>query len=562
MYPQIFGKYLLEREIAQGGMAVVHLATLRGAEGFEKRLVVKQIREDYAQDRDFIERFVREAKTNVSLNHPNIVTIYELGIERGTYFIAMEYIEGASISEILRASDGQRLSPRAGAFIGAELLRALDYAHRKMQVIHRDVTPRNVVIDEEGQVKLIDFGIAARARGTKRETFGSPGHMAPEQIEGGELGPPTDLFAVATLLLEIWSGVAPFRRTTEEECRTAIFSNERPKPSSFDPSFEELDDIVLRALAIDAKERPTLGELEDALRKYVAKSEPSSIARELGGAAQKARAITMARASGEDVHIPDAGESRTFATRASLAKLTDASGRDSDDAPPSDGSASSDAVVVSTRKIEPRASSADDIAAEESKKTTAIDAPSTASSGADASKPTPFPRAAVAIAVALLGAVLVGWRALQGSASGTIAANTAPTNTGPSPAIPSMSAPFAASSSPDASVALKAEGPLLPVPSATARPSSSASSAHVERVIGRIRFVGDPGTSVFVDGRKRGALPKDVDVPAGAHEIRLLFEPTGESHGELLQVGSGEHLLLRSSFSGARPVVHVIRENP
>src|ERR1700744_4068313 len=106
MYPQVFGKYMLERELARGGMARVVLATLRGAGGFEKKLVVKQIRDELACDDDFVRRFVLEAKTTVTLSHPNLVPVYEPGVELGTYFLAMEFVEGASLSELLRAGTG------------------------------------------------------------------------------------------------------------------------------------------------------------------------------------------------------------------------------------------------------------------------------------------------------------------------------------------------------------------------------------------------------------------------------------------------------------------------
>src|SRR6516162_9709439 len=111
MYPQVFGKYVLERELARGGMARVVLATLRGAGGFEKRMVVKQIRDELASDDDFVRRFVEEAKTAVSLAHPNIVPVYELGVEMGTYFLAMEFVEGASLAELLRAKQREGGGP-------------------------------------------------------------------------------------------------------------------------------------------------------------------------------------------------------------------------------------------------------------------------------------------------------------------------------------------------------------------------------------------------------------------------------------------------------------------
>ena len=243
MYPQVFGKYVLERELARGGMARVCLATLRGAQGFEKKLVVKQIRDELAQDDEFVRRFVEEAKTTVALSHPNIVPVYELGVEHGIYFLAMELVDGVSIAELLRkGSANVPLSPEQGAYVGVEMCRALDYAHRRMQVVHRDITPRNVMVDDEGQVKLIDFGIAARVH-AGGEVFGSPGHMPPEQMKGGALGPETDVFAVAALLLEVWSGKAPFRRKTLEDCE-ARMNAPHPRPSDVDPRLLPLDDAI------------------------------------------------------------------------------------------------------------------------------------------------------------------------------------------------------------------------------------------------------------------------------------------------------------------------------
>ena len=152
MFPQIFGKYVLEREIGAGGMARVYQATLRGAGGFEKRLVVKQIRAELASDSAFVKRFVEEAKTAVELSHTNIVPVYELGVEQGVYYIAMELCEGATLSQILERTGA--LDPHEGAYVGVEICRALGYAHRRAGIVHRDVTPRNVLIDEEGSCLL------------------------------------------------------------------------------------------------------------------------------------------------------------------------------------------------------------------------------------------------------------------------------------------------------------------------------------------------------------------------------------------------------------------------
>ncbi len=290
MFPQIFGKYVLERELASGGMAIVYLATLRGAGGFEKRLVVKQIRAELASDAAFVDRFVAEAKTTVELSHPNIVPVYELGVEQGVYFIAMELALGVTLAELLRESG--RLSPEEGAYLGVEICRALDYAHRKMGIVHRDATPRNVLIDEEGAVRLIDFGIAAPVStdGSARErVFGSPGHMPKEQLRGGRLTPATDVFAAGALLYESWTSVAPFRRASRAESDAALEAVP-PKLSDVDARLAPLDDVILRAVAVEAGDRPqTADDLARPLREFLRTADLGDIARRLGERVQVAR---------------------------------------------------------------------------------------------------------------------------------------------------------------------------------------------------------------------------------------------------------------------------------
>ncbi|MDP9001281.1 MAG: serine/threonine protein kinase, partial [Myxococcota bacterium] len=280
----MFGKYVLERELARGGMARVVLATLRGAGGFEKTLVVKQIRDELASDDEFVRRFVEEAKTTVALAHPNIVPVYELGVELGTYFLAMEYVAGASLAELLRACAGRGLSPEEGAYVGVEVCRALDYAHRRMNLVHRDVTPRNVMVDEEGQVKVIDFGISAPVAmaPSGHGVFGSPGHMPPEQMAGKTLAPSADVFAVAVLLMELWSGAAPFRRRTPEQIDAAM-RGPHPKPSDTDAQLAALDEVVTNAMSLDPAVRPQhADELARALRKFLSGVDLGDEARQLG----------------------------------------------------------------------------------------------------------------------------------------------------------------------------------------------------------------------------------------------------------------------------------------
>lgn len=283
---------MLEREIAAGGMARVYLATLRGAGGFEKRLVVKQIRPELASDHGFVERFVKEAKTAVELSHPNIVPVYELGVEQGVYYIAMEHCDGVTLSELL-ATMGP-LAPEEGAYLGVEVCRALDYAHRRAQVIHRDVTPRNVLVDEEGAIKLIDFGIAAPAAdgagdAPHTEVFGSPGHMPPEQLAGQPLTPATDVFAIGVLLYEALTGRPPFRRGTAKECRSAL-TEAQPPLDEGRPELAPLSGIVARAMQLDEQARPQNAEaLARPLREYLRGSDAGDVARRLGDRVRMAR---------------------------------------------------------------------------------------------------------------------------------------------------------------------------------------------------------------------------------------------------------------------------------
>ncbi len=286
MFPQVFGKYVLDRELASGGMARVYLATLRGAVGFEKRLVVKQIRPELASDPAFVRRFVDEAKTAVELSHPNIVPVYELGVEQGVYYIAMELCAGATLAELL--SETGAVSPEEGAYLGVEICRALDYAHRRSGIVHRDVTPRNVLVDEEGAVRLIDFGIAAPVtEHGPREVFGSPGHMPPEQLAGKKLTPATDVFAVAALLVEAWTKKPPFRRATARASAEAL---EQPlrRLNEDVPELAPLAELIARGLSLEASERPAQAELfARPLRDFLRSADAGDVARRLGERVRK-----------------------------------------------------------------------------------------------------------------------------------------------------------------------------------------------------------------------------------------------------------------------------------
>ncbi|MEO8906297.1 MAG: protein kinase, partial [Polyangiaceae bacterium] len=225
------------------------------------------------------------------LSHPNIVPVYELGVEQGVYYIAMELCEGLTLSEVL-AETGP-LGPAEGAYVGAEICRALDYAHRRVNIVHRDITPRNVLIDDEGAVRIIDFGIAAPVtsggEAARTEIFGSPGHMPPEQLHGADLSPATDVFAVGVLLIEAWTGYPPFRRATAQESELALF--DVPAPIDLHrPELAPLRTLIASSVALDARDRPSAAEhLARPLREFLKSEDSGDIARRLGARVRRAR---------------------------------------------------------------------------------------------------------------------------------------------------------------------------------------------------------------------------------------------------------------------------------
>jgi serine/threonine-protein kinase len=534
MYPQVFGKYVLERELARGGMARVALATLRGAGGFEKKLVVKQIRDELASDDDFVRRFVEEAKTTVALAHPNIVTVYELGVELGTYFLAMELVEGVSTAELLRGRGGERgerkaLSPEEGAYVGVELCRALDYAHRRMNVVHRDITPRNVMVDEEGHVKVIDFGIAApfldprRAGATAPSglgVFGSPGHMPPEQMDGGTLTPAADVFAVAVLLMELWSGKAPFRRRTTEDIDAAM-KGRHPRPSDHDIRLLPLDDVIAAAMSLDPAARPQQADdLGRALRKFLTGVDLGDVARALGDRVRETRAHPPGAPASEDRPVLQRPPSRPTATQVgtkTFAAREEVAGtrRLPPSEPPAPAKEPKDIETVATRPLEsgPRGES---VAATRRRGAWTF----------------------VGLALAMLAATYaVGQQGTPLAASAPAAASV------PEPA--PASAPERAPAS---------ERAPEPAPTPERAPASAPTPAPDPDDPPQLTLLGEHA-QVTVDGVARGRCPVHLTLDPGPHTILYSYPSTGESKGQSITLKARDRLTLRADFTGATPTI-------
>jgi serine/threonine-protein kinase len=552
MYPQVFGKYVLERELARGGMARVLLATLRGAGGFEKKLVVKQIRDELSLDDAFVRRFVDEAKTTVALSHPNIVPVYELGVELGTYYLAMEYVEGMSAAELLRACSqaGERPTPEEVAYVGVEICRALDYAHRRVKIVHRDVTPRNVMIDEEGQVKVIDFGIAALALVGKHEVFGSPGHMPPEQTEGQQLSPATDVFAVAVLLMELWTGKPPFRRRDAKDVEAAMRGS-HPKPSEFDARLAPVDDVILRAMSLDPAARPQdADELSRALRKFLSNADLGDVARQLGERVRRMRKQTIPK---NDEKRPTLERPPSRGSAAEIRTKTFAA-REEIRAWKPDGT--SGATPASTRKLDSTPEAP--LAAPSESKPPEIETIATRPIETDGRSNEATPRRRNLAWLGLLGAAAL--------AVGTFFIGRANQPRTTTPTFPTGSA-IGATTAPSATIVTTAalststnsSASVLPTPTRPApNLSTSAPTAVDSSARAQLTLLGE-GTVVSVDGVSRGMCPTQASVEPGKHTVVFRFPATGEAKGEDIRVRPGEKVMMRADFTGATPTLRIQR---
>jgi TonB family protein len=271
-----FGQYVMIEKIATGGMAEVWKARMRGVEGFQKTVAIKKILPHLSDNQDFIEMFVDEAKLAAQLNHNNIIHIYDLGKIQSSYYIAMEYIDGFDLKAILRRGQERDhpMSVELALFIASKLASALDYAHRKkdfeekeMGLVHRDVSPQNVLVSQEGDIKLCDFGIAKAASKASHTQAGALKgklqYMAPEQAWGRNIDRRSDVFALATVLFEMLTNRKLFSGDNELSILEQVREARVQPPSLYnDEVTPDIDKIVIKALQKDPANRyQTAGEM-------------------------------------------------------------------------------------------------------------------------------------------------------------------------------------------------------------------------------------------------------------------------------------------------------------
>ncbi|HEY7954386.1 MAG TPA: serine/threonine-protein kinase [Polyangia bacterium] len=269
-YPRPFGKYLLLRQIAVGGMAEVYLARQSGPAGFEKECVIKRILPSLAVDEQFVQMFLDEARIAARLAHPNIVQIFDLG-EAGPhdYFIAMEHVHGVDLQQIGEAESkrGGRVPLAIALRLVSNVAEGLDHAHRAtdargapLGLVHRDVTPSNVMVSYDGVAKILDFGIAkAVAKKARTEVGvikGKIPYMSPEQVQGEEVDARSDLFSLGTLLYELTVGHKPFDGQNAADLSLKILHDEPTPPDLLVPHYPDaLAAIVRIALAKRRQDR-------------------------------------------------------------------------------------------------------------------------------------------------------------------------------------------------------------------------------------------------------------------------------------------------------------------
>lgn len=285
--PARFGKYTLIRRLAKGGMAELFLALQKSVAGFEKLLVIKRILPSMNQDRAFIEMLLHEARIAATLSHPNIVQIFDVGQAEGQYFIAMEHVHGEDLRSIVRQmkKEGVLEFPLEHALaIVSGVCAGLAYAHDKrdlagthLGIVHRDISPQNIVVTFTGDVKIVDFGIAkSDTRGEGEQTRsgklkGKVPYMSPEQARGESIDARSDLFATGTLLFELTTGKRLFKGQSEYETLKLICEREYPRPSEIRPGYPiELERIVMRALAKSRDDRyQSASEMQADLEAFV-----------------------------------------------------------------------------------------------------------------------------------------------------------------------------------------------------------------------------------------------------------------------------------------------------
>jgi eukaryotic-like serine/threonine-protein kinase len=291
------GKYRIIAELGHGGMAEVFLAVAMGPAGFNKLLVIKQLKAELVADPDFVSMFIDEARLAARVNHANIVQTIEVGEDNGRYFIAMEYLDGQAVHRVQHRSsaEGKKIPLSTMLRVLSETLVGLHHAHelrdydgKALNVVHRDITPHNLFLTYDGQVKIVDFGIA-KAANSNHETAagmlkGKVAYMAPEQVKGEPIDRRADLFSVGVMLWEAVAGRRMWQGLQEVTILHRLFSSDFPKLTDYNPNTPpELLRIITKALQFDRNDRyETAHDFQVELEAYLKTLDDVPTLREIG----------------------------------------------------------------------------------------------------------------------------------------------------------------------------------------------------------------------------------------------------------------------------------------
>ncbi len=291
-----YGQYVLVRKLAEGGMAEIFLAKLLGADGFERNVVIKRMLSNLSSIPDFVEMFRDEARLAARLSHPNIIQIHELGFIEGCYYICMEYLAGEDFSTTLRQAGRKRQYTPLPIVMRTmvDAARGLHFAHdftnesgQPLHIVHRDISPSNLYVTYQGQVKVLDFGIAkASSRLVQTRTGVVKGkyiYMAPEQARGEEVDRRADIFSLGVSLYESVTNVRPFARENDLAVLNALLTGDFMPPAQLRRDLpKELEAVVLKAMALRPEDRyATASEFADALEHCLAGKVPLASNKEL-----------------------------------------------------------------------------------------------------------------------------------------------------------------------------------------------------------------------------------------------------------------------------------------
>jgi serine/threonine-protein kinase len=298
--PRVIGRYALHDEIASGGMATVHLGRLIGSVGFARTVAIKRLHAHCAKEPDFVSMFVDEARLVARIRHPNVVPTLDVVSEGEELFLVMEYVHGASLAKLASGFEGERMPLRVAAAVTSQLLQGLHAAHEAknergepLGIVHRDVSPQNVLVGVDGVTRVLDFGVAkaaGRLHTTKDgQLKGKLAYMAHEQLKNGEITRRTDIYAASIVLWELLTGRRLFKGDSEAVTVERVLFAKIDPPSTHNPEVSPaLDALTMKGLSREAEDRfPTAQEMAEQIEKLVAPATTFEIGRAVESAAKE-----------------------------------------------------------------------------------------------------------------------------------------------------------------------------------------------------------------------------------------------------------------------------------